>query len=224
MSQRGNVFLYVLIAVVLFGGLTYSITQINQQTDPAAEVDESRSKIGANAILAWMASAQNVINNMDQVGTTTDEILYTRPSDATFNTAPHVHKLFHPDGGGLLLKAIPKDAMGPVVSNPANGYYVGLFSNVQWTPTAADDVMAVAYGISQAACAEINRKITGSTTIPNVTGGLQSLFIDVVHNGGTPNADFTTANCAACDERPALCVTASPAGSPFIYYSVLVAR
>jgi hypothetical protein len=222
MNARGNVFLYVLIAVVLFAGLTYAIMQINQQNDPTAELDEGRAKIAANAVLAWVASAQNAVNNMDQVGTDADELVFLRPADTGFNTAPHIHKLFHPDGGGLALKPLPRDAMGPSVTNPANGFYIGRFNNIQWTPSATNDVIAAAYGVSQPVCAEINKKITGSATIPSVAPSIRTYFVNTSYHGAG-NANFMIASCAACDERPALCVQEGTT-SLYVYYALLVAR
>jgi hypothetical protein len=221
-GQSGNVFLYVLIAVILFGALTYALSQSAQQGDSVSELDQGRVNVAVNSILAYAGSAQNAINNMDISGSDADELDFIRPDDAAFDTAPNLHKIFHPDGGGLNLKSLPADSLGDAVTSPANGFYLGRFNNVEWTPTTTNDVIFAAYGLNRATCAALNQKITGSSTIPSITAGaVRRYFVDdAIHGGG--NVDLTVAACAACDGRPALCV--SNGANIFVYYTLLVAR
>lgn len=225
-SNRGNAFLYILVAVVLFGALIFALSRGGQQNSGVAELDSGRAKVAANEILSYAATAANNLTQMDSSGITADQIDFMLPNDSDFNTDapanPNIHKLFHPSGGGLGYKSLPQDANDDDGVGLAAGYYIGRFNNIEWTPTTAPDIIFAAYEIKTPVCAEINRKLTGSTVIPTVSGdSLENFFIEAsLHSGA--NAPFEVANCAACEEKPALCV-ANAAGKN-LFYSILAAE
>ena len=225
-NQKGNVFIYILIAVGLFGALMFALSKSASQTDAVSELAEGESKIVANEILAYAASATNAIAQMQQTGATVSMINFMIPSDDDFedNTPaePTIYKLFHPDGGGLNYKTLPTKASADDKTGLAAGYYIGRFNNIEWTPTTTHDVVFTAYEIKESVCKELNRKMTGSTTIPTVSGAsLQNLFVyDDLHTG--TNEDFTETNCTACEEVSALCVT--DGAGKYAFYSLLDAE
>jgi len=221
-NQNGNVFVYILIAVGLLGSLMFLISKSASQNDAVSELSEGESKIVAGEIIAYAAAASSAIAQMQQTGATVGMIDFIVPSDTNFNDAPTIHKLFHPDGGGFNYKPIPLKASADDKTGLSAGYYIGRFNNIEWTPTTAQDVVFTAYEIKQTVCAEINKKITGASTIPTVTGeSLQNLFVsDDLHTG--TNDDFTETNCAACKEIPALCV--SDGSGKYAFYSLLEAE
>lgn len=225
-SERGNAFLYILVAVVLFGALIFALSRGEQQNGGLAELDSGRAKVSANEILSYAATAANNITQMESGGLTPDRIDFMLPNDSDFNTDtpahPNIHKLFHPSGGGLGYKALPQDANDDDGAGLAAGYYIGRFNNIEWTPTTAPDIIFAAYEIKTPVCAEINRKLTGSTAIPTISGdSLENFFIEAGLHSGV-NAPFEVANCAACEEKPALCV-ANAAGKN-LFYSILEAE
>jgi hypothetical protein len=221
MNDRGNAFLYILIAIVLFAALTYALVRNHDAGGAASEIDEGRVAVAADAILAYAVSTQTAISQMDRMGTTADEIDFILPSEATFNDTPTLDKLFHPDGGGLIYKPLPKDAIDSTVTSPAAGFYVGQFNNFEWSPTTAQDVIFSAYGLTETVCARLNRQITGDPAIPEVQGiSLQQALADAsLHTSG--NADIDSSSCADCEEKPALCIHD---GSKYGFYSVMVAQ
>ena len=221
-NENGNVFIYILIAVALFGALMFSLSKSASQEDPVSQLDEGNAKIAANEVLAFSASVSNAVLQMEQSGATADQINFIMPSDAAFNTDPTLYKFFHPDGGGLNYRSLPAKAINDDGAGLAAGYYVGRFNSVEWTPSATNDIIFAAFEIKQAVCKEINRKITGSITIPTITGeSLQNIFVDDSLHVGT-NANFTVSNCAACEEKPALCVT--DGSNKYAYYSIIEAE
>jgi len=219
-TTRGNAFLYVLIAVILLGALSFAISRSNDSS-PSGELSDAGSKTAATSILAYEAQARTSIDQMIQNGSNVASMDFILPSGASFNTAPTINKLFHPDGGGLQLKPLPKAGMGTTTVTPAAGYYIGRFNNVIWTPTTSSDVIFTAWGVSQATCAELNRKIAGNTAIPTIGINIRQFLLDV-SVGGQANVDLTSGVCAACNERPSFCVTNG--SSFYAYYSILVAR
>lgn len=218
-NESGNVFVYVLIAVGLFAALMFTLSKGNEQGGGTAELADGESKVAAGEIIAFAASASNSLSQMQQTGATLDMVDFILPSDANFNDAPTIYKLFHPDGGGLGYKALPAKAIFDDGAGLAAGYYIGRFNNVEWTPTATHDVIFTAYEIKQNVCQELNVKMNGDATIPTVVGdSLTNLFVDDSLHPGT-NSNFMVANCAACEEKSALCVT--DGAGKYVFYSLL---
>jgi len=221
-NQKGNVFVYILIAVGLFGALMFVLSRSASQDNAAGDLADGESKIMAGEIIAYAASASNALSQMQQTGATLSMIDFMIPSDTNFNTAPTLYKLFHPDGGGLNYKPIPAKASADDGAGLKAGYYIGRFNSVEWTPSTTNDVIFTAYEIKQSVCEALNQKMTGSITIPTVTGDtLQNLFVDDNLHTGT-NANFTVTKCAACEDISALCVT--DGSGKYAFYSLLEAE
>ncbi|HPQ50596.1 MAG: hypothetical protein KDJ26_03760 [Alphaproteobacteria bacterium] len=228
-TQNGNAFLYILIAVILFGALMFTISRTSNQENSTSELDAGRVAVAANEILGYAASASNAITQMQATAVSNDNLDFMLPSDTDFNTdtvpRPNIYKVFHPSGGGLSYRTLPKDAEADDAAGLDPGYYIGRFNSVEWTPSTTPDILFVAYEISTPVCQELNRKLVGSTTIPAVTGETsENLFIDDQLHAGT-NADFNVANCAACEEKPALCISVSNGiDDKYVFYSILEAE
>ena len=109
-NQNGNIFVYILIAVGLFGALMFTISKSSSQNDAVGELAEGESKIVAGEIIAYAASATNALSQMQQTGSTVSMVDFMLPADDDFEDAPTVYKFFHPDGGGLNYKPLPLKA------------------------------------------------------------------------------------------------------------------
>jgi len=154
-------------------------------------------------------------------GSTIDQLDFCLPGETCFTMGSGIHRVFSPDGGGVIMPQLPAEAIQQVDTNPAPGWYMGAFNNVEWTPLGPDgpvgcpdlpagscptgcpaqcplpyqDVILVAHQISQPVCAKINELITGvtdSTAIPQVTGGLAKYLISATDPDG--NTRHTNGN------------------------------
>ncbi len=221
-NQNGNVFIYILIAVGLFGALMFALSKSATQSDSASDLGDGQNKIMAGEIIAYAASASSSITQMQQTGATPDIIDFMIPSDIAFNTAPTLYKFYHPDGGGFSYKPLPAKASADDGAGLAAGYYIGRFNSVEWTPTTGNDILFTAYEITQNVCTELNKKTANITTIPTVIGdSLQNLLVDDNLHAGA-NDNFEIANCAACEEISALCVT--DGAGKYAFYSIIEAE
>lgn len=223
-DRAGNAFVYILIAVALFAGLTLTLSNMNTQDSGVATIDNAMVAAATNNILAYASVAQTSIEQMEMTGTQINNLVFLRPMDAGFNTAPHQNKVFHPQGGGLNFKPLPDEASANNGLAAPAGYYIGRFNNFEWTPTTTQDVVFVAHDIMKDVCRELNRKIRGTTAIPTITAAptLDQMLVDSVYHG-TGNSDFNAASCATCNGRPALCVSNS-AQSRYSFYNIIYAR
>ena len=206
---------YVLLAIALFGVLTATLSSQNNQSD-GQDIDEELIEFYANELIEYSAAAKNTIDQMIVTGTTIDQIDFINPTSAVpFSTAPHIHKVFHTHGGGLnYQETFNTNIENDLGTTPGWFFQTGI--NIEWTNTAANDVVISALRIQEAVCAAINEKITGTTTIPQLTVSLDDIF-----ENGTTN--LNTTNCAACEGYPALCVE-NAAGTNWGYFSILAAR
>lgn len=225
-SQRGNAMVYILVALALFGILTAVLARRGAQTD-TENLTEEMAQFESAQILAYAQSTQKAVDQMLMSGTTPDDIDFTTPNDDSFDDGAHIYKLFHPEGGGLTYKSADTklfDTLGGV----ASGWYIGMFNNVEWTPTLQQDIMLTAYGIKQPVCEAINEKITGSKDIPALSSAVMSELLvpptTTGHSGSSEN--LMLANCPAlpaqtCREHNMMCVSD---GGLFGFYTVIEGR
>lgn len=226
-NQTGNATIYVLIVVALFAALAIIVSRQNSSGE-AQPLSTEKASIIADQIIAYPYQVKQSIDMMMMNQTESSSLDFTLPTSVDFNTAPTITKVFHPDGGGLTLAQIPQEAVNQTSTNPVAGWYLGMFNNVEWTESQANDVMLVAWQLSQQICAMIDQKLTGSSTIPTVNDTIPNLFINkeyppgnAVHSG-TNALDFSSANCAGCYGKPQLCV--ADTGSRYGFYSLILGQ
>ena len=215
-KENGNVLVYILIAVVLFGALSFAISR-QTNTAGTAELDAAKLEFYASELIGYSGAAQSVIDQMMAMGSTIDDYDFARQGESDFNIHPHAHKVFHPQGGGLDIKSLPEDVTVERETD-APGWYMTSSINVEWSDSGATDVILTAYQINKPLCELFNEKITGSKTIPAVSGQMKDYFISTGANN-----DLTIGACAGCEGYSALCVSNSNQDS-FSFYSVLRAR
>lgn len=219
-KQRGNAMLYILVALALFGFLTLALTRQNLNSDNR-NLSRERIELYTNELIEYTASAQQAIDMMLLSGSKvndadpTNNLDFILPTDGGFNTPPHLHKVFHPQGGGLNYIAEPSSSILDVVSGTGGWKYQDQI-NVEWTPSADNDVLITAHQIKRSVCEKINLEITGETTIPVLSGGLDDHFVS-----GAGDDNLTTAECADCEGYSALCV-GNNAGTAYSFYTILV--
>lgn len=227
-SQRGNALIYVLIAIVLFAALSMTLGR-QTDTSESGDLSDAKAEMYATQLISYAAAVKSSI---DQMLFSNDKALgqlnFTLPNQAGFNTAPTIYKVYHPDGGGLNPATLPAEISTDNVADPVAGWYLGRFNNVEWTPSAATDVILVAFQIKQKVCEKINLKITGSATIPQMGATIREVMIDDSLYAGASNADLTTDPagtpiCAACHKRASLCVEDSGGGT-YGFYTVIADR
>ena len=200
---------YVLIVIALFAALAFLLARQSSNQE-SSSLSRNQIDIDTTQILQTAMQVKQAVDAMTYSGSTVDSLDFTLPSDAGYDTPPNGQKVFHPDGGGVILPRLPDDAV-VAATNPPPGWYLGRFNNVEWTPTAATDVVLTAYNIAQPVCASLDQKITGSATIPQATVALRNLLVSATRHSGT-NQDFTAAICSGCKGYPELCVQ-EPGGS-----------
>ncbi|MGB1077612.1 MAG: hypothetical protein ACPG05_04825, partial [Bdellovibrionales bacterium] len=157
-TQRGNIIVLILVAVALFAGLTFTLSN-SMQGGSSDELSEAQVKLHATQMISYSAQVEAAIDQMIFNGMDIDQINLVFPSDPTFETGSDIYKLFHVDGGGVNYK--------PPTTPPfeAGGIWTPDYREWDWTPTTTHDFAMVAAGIQEDICAEINNQLTGDSTI-----------------------------------------------------------
>lgn len=214
-NTSGNAMIYVLLAIALFGILTATLSSQNNQSD-GQDIDDEMVELYANELIEYAAAAKNVVDQMIMTGSTIDDLDFINPTSAGFDTPPHIHKVFHPQGGGLNYTT---PSSPPFVDDTNEGWYIIKNTHIEWTPTTADDVVITAFKVEKSICSLINEKISGDPTIPVHTQagyGMYSHFVD-------GSNDFTTLECPQCEGYPSFCVESTD-GTQWAFYSILAGR
>jgi len=224
MQQSGNAMIYVLLAIALLGFLTVTLSRQNDQAD-GQEISDEFAELYANELMEYAAAAENVVNMMIATGTDVSELDFVIPSDAAFNAGSHIHKVFHPSGGGLNYQTSGNQAFLNITGPPTQGWYISTRSNVEWTPSTAQDVILTSLYIDLDVCKKINKQITGEEVVYEHGAGATSTRILFANFAATQDLDTST--CPACEGYPALCIKApgttfdSNGGS---FYSIIAAQ
>ncbi len=216
-NDQGNALIYVLIAIALFAGLSFTLSRQSRNSG-TSEIDDAKAELYAMQLITYASQVKSIIDQMTFTGSDIDDLIFTKPSEAGFSNAPYIHKVYHPQGGGLSAATIPAQAIYQISSTPSAGWYLDRFNNVEWTKTAGTDVILTAYQISRPVCEKINKKIIGSINIPALSGNMSEFLLNTV-----ANSDLTTASCAACEGYSSLCVS-NNAGAAYSFYSIVIDR
>ncbi|MFK7840505.1 MAG: hypothetical protein AB8B83_09295 [Bdellovibrionales bacterium] len=227
-QDSGNALIYVLIAIVLFAALSFTLSR-QTDTGEAGELTDTRAELYATQLISYSAQVKSALDQMIFTRARIDELDFTDPSDAGFNGGTQKdrsNRVFHPEGGGITKGRLPEDVISQAGANPNAGWYLGRFNNVEWTNTTADDVILVAYQIDRAVCEKINEMINGNTNIPIISGILKTYLIDDSFYTATTNADLTTDPaftpiCADCHQIRSLCVQ-NVGQNAYAFYSVVL--
>lgn len=159
----GNVLFIILIAVALFGALSFAITQSSNSGSNSATRD--KAKIIASEILQYASTVEQAIERMALINEVSVEYLdvsaagiVQQPANA--NCSSDRCKLFSPSGGGIKAKALPPEATD---MSKTNWWKVGnqskaYFMIVRWDDIGTDlaDLVLLYGAVTDEVCEEIN--------------------------------------------------------------------
>lgn len=216
-STSGNVLLYVLIAVVLFGALSFMLTKQSGDDGVAGSVAEGKSKLRGEDLIAYATNMRTAIEQMVVMqNVLPTELNFVKQGEAGYDTAPHTAKVYHPVGGGIgAFNA--SDAIFQSGS-AKRGWVVQQGTNVEWTQTSSSDVILTFLDVEEKACQEINKRLFKDKNIPITTLNTAAIFV----NGGGDDADFVTSACPSCNQRSSFCVKDNAGVN--VFYNVVYAR
>src|SRR4051812_32092277 len=99
-GERGGVFFYLFLVLLLVGGLTYLVSQMTQSQSSTTDLPQKKEQVSrllSQASLLAGALQQMVVNGADPNALYSN--LSTITGGATWDTAPHMYKIYHSYGG-----------------------------------------------------------------------------------------------------------------------------
>lgn len=230
--ESGNVLWYILIAVVLFGALSFAIAQ--SMRGGGSTMDEERTKLSASEIVDYGTVLANAASQLRLRGVKADAISLENPAVAGYanaNCADDTCKIFALDGGGVTYKAPSADWLDSAQSAQA-GYGQWFFSGLNeveqvgtdGSSAANKELIAFLPYVTRALCVALNQKVG----VDNPSGDPPQ-EADAIGSYGTPFAGaYSHGEILTLPEKgkTAGCFEGggTPAAGTYHYYQVLVAQ
>lgn len=172
-NQNGNVLFLILIAVALFGALSFVVIQSSRGV---TETGKDSAKIQASEILNYVSALQQAVLRMRMIGQVEDEN-FCFASDSweaggEYNYYNHAdctdtkNRVFHPDGGGVSWMA-PDPAWMDASLSTSWSYTRWIYTGdiaVENVGTTEPELIAFLGPITKELCIEINENFSLSTT------------------------------------------------------------
>lgn len=211
-NESGNALVYVLVAIVLFAALSFTLTR-QTDTDEAGYLSDDKAALYASEIISYTAATKSAVDQMLFSGSNLDNLDFILPSDAAFDTGSDIHKLFHPQGGGLNYRALRSEQ----VVDSAGGVYI-VQKDVEWTDSTGTDVILSFYNLNAAICAELAEKIDNTQHSPSSDAIIDDIFVT---QGDSDTLDTTT--CPTCENKFSA-VIENASNNSCTFYTVLTER
>lgn len=239
-SQRGNVFFLILIAIVLLGAFTFSVTRSTSGTNDATR---EQDKIAATRIIAYGNTLKGAVDMLRHQGVSESDISFANNVVAGYGTvgANPAAELFHMNGGSIAYEK-PDAGWLDGVSTAQTGYGEWIFTghnalrNVG-TPindgtdacNARDckELLAILPYIKKSVCERINSLIGFPSPIPKDSAS--SYFNKYTGSFGTDITHIATGTSGPSWGKQQGCMEGGggaqgPAAGTYMYFQTLIAR
>ncbi len=186
-KQDGNVLFLILIAVALFAGLSYVVTQSTRSNTGSAESE--KSTLISTQIVDYPNLIKTSILRMRLQNIPLEDIYFNYPED--FGSLPIRQLIFHPQGGAASYQEAPTNVMADGVSKNWNFNADYQVPGIGTDGAGGNDVTAFLVGVTNGACVKINEKI--GVNISSCTSGQLSNGVPI------SGADLTNINVNITD-------------------------
>ncbi len=227
-GERGNVFLMVVIGIVLFAALMFTLSRGFDEAPTG--ISEKKAKVEAAAILAETQRVDRAIGRLRRRGCSENDISFYN-ADVTalsgYKHTPEVSdscKVFHGDGGGISYQPLA-DAWS---SSQSDWLFAGtvqvLGSGEDCTADSCADLVMLILDLPDTLCATINKQLGVNTPSgtpfdePNIDTGTK--YTGSFSYAGTSRVGD---DAAGLDGISAACFNETASGENYFYY-VLLAR
>lgn len=161
-SEHGSILVVILVAVILFGALSYTIANM-MRTGNADKIGEEKASLYADEILNYAQQLRRAIQNMRiSNGCEDEDISFENSVVAGYTNGTNTDcQAFHADGGGLTYIAPSAQLLASLGSTPVfygEHYFTGGVNAEDIGTTAHDLIYYLPY-ISRIICIQLNEKV-----------------------------------------------------------------
>jgi len=228
-SQNGNVLFLILIAVALFAGLSYVVTQ-STRSSPGG-VGKEKTLLQLNQVHNYAVNVKTAVSRILTNGGSFVSLSFEDSKFTADYTNPNCTrddcKVFKSTGGGATW-AEPPDGFNDGSDYILTGHnqVKGLGVDAPGDPSAAE-LLLIVPNISESTCLAINTTLNGGdvTTIPDDSSGclVDTGAADFYYAGTFTGANVVedTSNLDAFKSRYEYCVRCPGAPATYHFYSVI---
>jgi hypothetical protein len=239
--QSGNALWFILIAIVLLGGLTVMMSRSSGTSEDSG--DYERSQIQVSEVARYMKSIEMAVQTLRNNGCSEKDINFDTPMVAGYNntTAPADDScdVFSVKGGGMTYKRIPPVLLDTTKSaNPLYGHWIfnggnlvyGLGTGTSMAGTKDQDLLIIAPFLTKDFCMKLN-KFVGVNNVgvdppkeDNTTTARLTMQFTGTFGGGTDiDGNGNALGLNTFRRKSSGCTTASNE-TAYYFYQVLITR
>ncbi len=227
-GQRGNVLFLILIAVALFAALSYAVTQSTRSG--GGDASKETVALAVSQLVQFAGQVENAITRVKVMNGCTDtQLNFFSPIHGVANPsapASGLCDIFSDRGGQVVYQRLPASLYDPANANGTS--YAGIagfpgfgadnrvrYHGTDGNGAASVDLLFFAFPLTQAACAEINRRLglTLSTAAIYISVNFTGIYTDN-YLAVTPGE--TGMGCGYWNF--------GPGGNTYVFYKILLAR
>lgn len=219
-SERGNAFLFILIGIVLFAGLAYTVSR-SMRSETTSNMSNQQISMAVADIMSYGESIARAVSRLRGKGISENDISFEAPGvTANAKCGDDSCKLFHISGGNMDWQDVP------------SSYHLDTGVDQRWQfsgnheipgigtdgGTAANsELIAFLEGLPREVCAALNEKLTGDPAIPVLSSTIDPAAAEPF------NGVYGTDVIAGISSRNAFCVQ-NGTNQEYLFYNVLIAR
>lgn len=147
-GESGNVLFYIFIAIVLFGGLSFAVSQSGRGS--LESLTSEKNRLAATEIVDYSDAVAKAVGMMRLRGVTLADLRFSHPDLAAGDydapgTKPPEAEVFNTEGGGIVYRRAPAEALITAAEDYAflSGIAIQDIGTTCAAATCADLVMAV---------------------------------------------------------------------------------
>ncbi len=226
-GEKGSVFFYILLGIVLFGTLAFTVSR-GMRGNQADTMSDKQAEIVASEILNYAQKLEHSVNKMLRKNVSESDICFSNAQISATNLAAYdlnsgcsnnKNKLYHPQGGGLSFTPV-QDSWLESSHSGDQGYGEWMFSSSNSVLNLGGSVELIAHinHLKKSVCEKLNEKLSISGIPDNVAA-----FAPTSPSQGSFNA-VGQVNNIAFSGKYAGCFKNSATWSSYIFYYVLIER
>lgn len=221
-TQRGNVFIFILLGVVLFTALAFTMSR-GFRGDTTSRMSEREITLAASDMLSYIQRLERAVSKLRGKNVSESDISFDSPLATGYAhtpVQPDNHQIFNSAGGGARWQAAPTGANdGSPWVITGSTCIVGLGTDVAGCSVGSDatdneDLIIVLQNVDPGLCEALNERLNIAGAIPADTGTGASTTLFTGDFANETEITLPSARQAACFSR---------GGSNF-FYSVLLQR
>ena len=235
-NQSGNAFLIVMLGVVLFATLAFTVSR-SMRSDTTTRLTEREISLAATEILDYAQRMSRAVDRLRRRGVSESDISFDQDFVAGYaHGQPDEHKVFNSAGGNIRYidptlwvdQSIPDSGLGVC---PKNEW---VFSGNNTVPDvgqncgSCDELILALHHVDERICVEINNRLgitnPGGEPPPESSGTPPGTLHTGKFTGNFPTAVAGIDNGAGAEETACLLVSCGASGEYTIFYHTLIAR